>query len=236
MNENCFHNFEPRQIERFWSKVDKSPGLGPHGDCWEWTAGQKNKEGYGGFYIKQIDNTINCHKFVFLVVHNFGLNDLDDGIVIRHKCNNPRCVRPERLLMGSHKDNSQDMVRAGNSLKGERNRRAKLTEAQVKEIRQLWNEGEINATRLAERFDIGITGITGIIDNKTWHDPDYQKREFPETHNHRCKFTDKTIELIKSLRKSGWTYKRLSDEFCVSQTQVANIVRGLQRKQKGGGL
>lgn len=63
------------QIERFWSKVDKTPGLGPNGDCWHWTAGNKNKDGYGGFYLWQIDNTLNAHKVSFLIEHNFAIWD-----------------------------------------------------------------------------------------------------------------------------------------------------------------
>src|SRR5688572_18610657 len=104
---------EQEQINRFWSKVRKSGDTNK--DCWEWIAGYKNKEGYGGFYIKQIDNTVLCHKISFCLAHNFELNDIPDCYVIRHTCNNPKCVNPKHLKLGTYQDNSKDMIEAGNS-------------------------------------------------------------------------------------------------------------------------
>jgi plasmid maintenance system antidote protein VapI len=221
---------EPEQIERFWSKVNKSPGLGPNGDCWHWTAGKKNLEGYGGFYLKQIDNTINCHKLSFLLAHNFGLEDIPNSVVVRHLCNNPICVNPAHLVLGTYKDNSQDMVAAGNARSGEGNCNAKLTELLVAEIRELWDTGKWSKGSLADKFGVTTSAIGNIVTNKTWKDPNYSPRKFAENGNHRWKYGQQVIDEVRELRDSGKSYGQISAITGVSKSQISNIIRGRQRK------
>jgi hypothetical protein len=171
---------EADQLDRFWSKVDRSPGQGPCGECWEWAGGEKNQEGYGGFYLRQINNTVNAHKLSFLLAHNFGLNDIPSGIVVRHKCNNPKCARPEHLALGTHKDNSQDMVAAGNSVRGPRNSLAKLTWEQVNGMREMWSTGEHSYGHLGRVFGLSACQVRVICRNESWRDPNYVPKTFPD--------------------------------------------------------
>ena len=178
MEESDFGYFSHRfledyQIERFWSKVDKSPGQGPKGECWEWQGGFKTNGEYGGFYVKQINNTVTCHKLAFLIIHNFNLGDIPNGVVVRHSCNNPPCVRPIHLLLGTCKDNSNDMILAGNSLKADKNPRAILSWEIVNKIRKLWNEEYLTNKQLFDIFNIRRSVIWQIVYNKTWCDQNY---------------------------------------------------------------
>lgn len=222
-------NIEQDQIDRFWSKVDKSPGQGPNGECWEWQAGQKNDEGYGGFYIRQINNTMNSHKVAFLIAHNFGLDDIPKDIVVRHRCNNPKCVRPEHLVMGTHKDNSQDMVRGGTSLAGTKNPRAKLDWDKVKTIREMWATGQYGTTQLAAQFGVTQAVIWHVVENRTWVVEDYQ----PIRVSKRDKFSNEVVEEIRRKRQEGVPLAALVQEYGISMSHIHNLVNHLQRK--GGG-
>jgi hypothetical protein len=215
---------EADQIERFWSKVEKTDS------CWLWTAGQKNPEGYGGFYVRQIDNTVSCHKIAFCIEHNFGLNDIPEGIVIRHLCNNHPCVNPSHLALGTYKDNSQDMVAAGNSVGGEKNWKSKVDRAKVLEMRRLWSTGEYTKSQLAELFQITDSTVWQIITNRTWKDSSYVPITFSETKNKACKFTHDQVQEIKEKYKSGIPVRSLVVEYNISMSQVYNILHGRQRK------
>lgn len=85
-------------FERFMSKVKKTV------DCWEWTAA-RFKTGYGAFGIGR---TVH---YAHRVAWRLFFGEIPSGGVIRHHCDNPRCVRPDHLAIGSKADNSGDMAR-----------------------------------------------------------------------------------------------------------------------------
>lgn len=91
---------EKKVIERFWKKVDKS------GDCWEWT-GSKKHTGYGTFgYNKK---SYVASRFVMKIIGK----EIPEGMIVCHKCDNPPCVNPDHLFIGTHKDNMKDCMEKG---------------------------------------------------------------------------------------------------------------------------
>jgi hypothetical protein len=86
--------------ERFWSKVDKTDG------CWVWTA-SKNCEGYGRFnrFGKKRPNCEGAHRVSYIISSGA---EIPDGMLVLHKCDNPPCVNPEHLYLGSNADNARD--------------------------------------------------------------------------------------------------------------------------------
>ena len=81
---------------RFWSKVDKSPGQGPKGDCWEWQ-GAKTDRGYGR--IKDGKRMTLAHRLSFVMAYG-ALPHVPGhhGACVLHRCDNPACVRPEHRV------------------------------------------------------------------------------------------------------------------------------------------
>ena len=86
------------------------------------------------------------------------------GKIIRHLCNNTLCINPTHLLIGTPQDNMDDMIKSGNSLKGEKNPKAKLTFQKVKEILT----EQISSSKLAEEYGISARQIRNIRSHKSW--------------------------------------------------------------------
>ena len=133
---------------RFWAKVDKS------GDCWVWTAALL-KTGYGCLRINR--KTTRAHR----VAYELSVGPIPNGALLRHTCDNRRCVKPEHLLPGTFKDNNQDALDRGRHLCGERDPKAKLSNKDVKEIRLALARGETGRS-LSKRYRVDASWISQI--------------------------------------------------------------------------
>ncbi len=138
--------------DRFWAKVDKS------GDCWVWTAALL-KTGYGCLRINR--KTTRAHR----VAYELSVGPIPDGALLRHTCDNPRCVKPAHLLLGDKRLNTQDAIERGQHKCGERDSKAKLTNQNVIEIREALARGETGRA-LARRFGVGESAISQIKTGK----------------------------------------------------------------------
>lgn len=102
--------------------------------------------------------------YLHRLVYSDNYGEIPNDNVVRHKCDNPNCINPEHLELGTHADNVADRVERQRSAKGSQNGRAKLTEDNVRYIR---NSEEKN-THLAKRFNVDEKAIRQIKQNKTW--------------------------------------------------------------------
>lgn len=153
--------------ERFWSKVNRTSG------CWLWTAAV-NKGGYGKFgQGPKGGRTLPAHRVAWELTHG----PIPEGLCVLHKCDNPPCVNPDHLCLGTLSDNSRDMVAKrrnpvltdpGRHARGSRDGQAKLTENAVQRIRALYAEGGITQAELASLFQISHTSVWLILNRRSW--------------------------------------------------------------------
>lgn len=157
--------------DRFWAKVDKNgpvPKHMPHlGKCWVWL-GSKDGNGYGQIGGRGKLSTIRTH--VASCILHFG--GVPKGKCACHKCDNPECVRPSHLWIGTQGDNVRDMIakgryNKGESRRGEENPSSKLTEHQVRQIRTLSSEGMLRK-HVAKIFGVTPENVSYIVLRKGW--------------------------------------------------------------------
>lgn len=156
--------------DRFWSKVIKTD------NCWLWTAGRAGSQLYGAFKIDGIQRR--AHRVAWELVNG----PIPPGLVVLHACDNPICVNPAHLRLGTNAENSADMVAKGRQAtgehsgsrlhlekrpRGERHHKAKLTEAQVREMRTLAESG-VSSPKLAKQFGITKAAVLDIIHRRHW--------------------------------------------------------------------
>jgi hypothetical protein len=161
------------ELQRFWEKVNKTDS------CWLWT-GSKRSKGYGAFvYIK--DGLVvqgRAHRYSY-EIHK-GL--IPEGVFVLHNCpngDNPACINPAHLWLGNNLDNVQDMIKKGRRVKGGTHKpgkyehgtahhNAKLTEENVKTIREKYATGKTSFSKLAREYTLGIAHVYRIVRRKAW--------------------------------------------------------------------
>lgn len=121
----------------------------------------KDNDGYARKMYK--NKTYSHHRVVYAQHNNIDLEDMK-GLVVMHTCDNPPCINPEHLRLGTQQDNSKDMVNKGRQARGITNGRAKLTEQQVLEIRASTKSGP----KLAIDYGVHNTVIYDIKKRKIW--------------------------------------------------------------------
>lgn len=142
--------------ERFWQKVKTGEG------CWEWTAYRK-RGGYGQFWDGKIH--VLSHRFVYELT--FG--PIPETLCVCHTCDNPGCVNPAHLFLGTHKENMQDMYNKNRQrgASGEKHHRAILKATDIPVIRLRQKIGE-TAGKIARDYGVARVTIQHIIDGRTW--------------------------------------------------------------------
>jgi hypothetical protein len=148
--------------ERFWSKVDRSGGPDA---CWPWKA-STNGVGYGQFVARQ------CHFLAHRLAFELVVGPVSSGLFVLHSCDHRPCCNPAHLRPGTPAENTGDMMargrRRGGSRPGEGNKEAKLTAAQVEQIRERYARGGVSQDALAVEFGVGQTQIWRIVNGVSW--------------------------------------------------------------------
>lgn len=168
------HNSRPIE-ERFWEKVKKSDY--PDG-CWNWTGARSGPGWYkgGGYGIigscGKNRRGIGAHRVSYML----NVGEIPEGMCVCHRCDNPRCVRPDHLFLGTQSDNMQDASRKGRTrgvltsqrVSGEKNVKAKLNREQVELIRKMNSDTGEPYGSIARRFGVTSVLIGMIVRRQIW--------------------------------------------------------------------
>jgi len=220
--------------QRFEAKCDRRA---PN-ECWIWKASINNK-GYGllspgGTTHKKLAHRISYELFI---------GPIPEDTLVLHQCDNPRCVNPEHLFLGTHKDNYDDMVRKGRrrvvinpnnkppSFKGENHPIAKLSEKDVVEARALYAAG-VPLSQIIAKFPVGKRTIQRAVRGLSWrHSPgpvspskiDIAKSYHGSVHAN-SKLTEAIVAEARTRFAAGEPCYRLAAEFGVSPSVMQDAV------------
>lgn len=129
--------------------------------CWTFQ-GVKNGQGYGTIWSGD-----NRRQLAHRVAYRGAVGPIPPGMCVLHTCDNPSCVRPDHLRLGTKYDNNHDAIAKGRNAKCERNGAARLNSRQVSVIRKAYGPG-VTMRFLAGCFGVGVTAIHGVIHHVTW--------------------------------------------------------------------
>ena len=132
-------------------------------DCWEWP-GRKSGGGYG--IMKRKGITYQAHRFLYEMWSGL---PIPDGMCVCHRCDNPPCVNPSHLFLGTKADNNLDRDAKGRTFRGPNRKNAKLTDDQVRDVRRRYTRTSYhnsNAPELAEEYGVSRSLINQVASGR----------------------------------------------------------------------
>jgi len=212
-----------KDIKKFLSKFT----IGEDDDCWNWN-GRLDNGGYGKLSASTPKHTtLMAHR----VSYTLYVGNIMDGMIIMHMCDNPRCVNPKHLMMGTQKENIEDCVNKNrrSPQDGSNNNSAKLTEDEVKQILKLYIEESMNAEVIAEKYRVGRKTVFRIVNGDYWGGVEGQRVK----KYRNIKLDIEKARTIRKLYSEGVTQKELSLIYSVDDCTIYNVIANRRWKENG---
>lgn len=130
-------------------------------------AGAKDKYGYGITTVN--GRSVRAHRKSYADANDISMDEIS-GLVVRHVCDNPSCINPDHLLIGTQSQNIQDKVDRNRQAKGSENGQSVLSESDVSEIRKLYKKGVrgCGTYALAKKYGVNQSTIFRAVAGLTW--------------------------------------------------------------------
>ena len=146
-------------VERFWRKIR----IADDGrSCWEWAGATFVSGGYGAINVHGVPER--THRFAF----ELAFGPIPRGYCVCHKCDNPLCVRPSHLFLGTIEDNNHDCDEKGRRPSGEGHCCARLTKGAVRDIRVNYKRRIVTQAHFATKYGVDRKTVADVINGKTW--------------------------------------------------------------------
>ncbi len=204
--------------ERFWSGVDIAEG------CWLWKR-STTKSGYGKIFLAKVRTPnkplrgvfIDTHRLSYILAHG----PIPDGLIVRHKCNVKRCVRPDHLICGTYTQNADDAVRDGlrKPMRGEDSPRAILNDVQVLWARQQARRN-VPLKDIAQQLSVSRPIVSQIIRGYAW-------AHLPGAITSSRKHSRRILDVLPHLREyleDGKDIGEIAEHFGVRRTTICRWI------------
>lgn len=147
--------------QRLWNRV-----VVDNKGCWNWT-GTKDTKGYGSIRFNKKGYWV--HRFAWQLTYG----EIPVSLMVCHRCDNPSCINPAHLFLGTAKDNSIDMMQKnrggkGRFIRGHLPYNTKFTEEVIREIRSRYSKEAVTQTQLAQYYGTSQGHITNIVNGRAW--------------------------------------------------------------------
>ncbi len=216
------NNVTKEQLRRIAKRIKTTTDTD---DCWEHSYAP-DKNGYATIYINY--QKYRLSRFIYEYHYQ---EDIPKNMLICHSCDNPKCVNPKHLFIGSHKDNMKDMVNKNRQAKGENQGTSKLTTIEVETILlDCLNNKFNNMSEVSRCYKVSVQQITRILEGESWN---HISSKFTKEHNVSLKSikenTKKSIkentknEIIKMLETTNLKQNQIAKMFGVSRHVVGDI-------------
>lgn len=211
----------------FSERVLKHPGRG----CWEWQ-GPLNNKGYGMMYVREFARRSTSHR----ASYEFHFGPIPDGLWVLHKCDNPKCLRPSHLFLGTPKDNFHDMLQKGRlnrttQPRGEDNCNATMTSERVIGLRKDYVAG-LPLSDLIQNYGVTERSINDYTGGRSWKhllgvdgSPTLEqlKVECARRRRNCARLNKETADEIRKRLSAGELGRDLAVEYGVHKATISDI-------------
>ena len=212
-------------VKRFWNKVD----VRSKEECWNWTASKIR--GYGQMSKGKNKSPYRAHRLSWMI--NRG--EIKDNLHVLHHCDNPSCVNPNHLFLGTQQDNMKDMVSKNRQqrVSAEKATGSKLTWKNVNSIRSEYENGGVSMKDLAIKYGVWRATISSVLRNKSWIDKNYIVPEemfgssLKNDRVYRRKIRNWQVAgILEDYEKSG-SSRKTAKKYGVSKTTILKLKKGI---------